>query len=287
MMTTERPLAPISSSSQIVDYGSTTTAGAPESESKRETIQAELFQRFPSFVRAREPQRYTRITMDSVYKSDSRQKLLRLEFFLNVINQICIGFVTIYMSWLTLRTGLEGTGLHAWLVTIGFSFFMAQGVMVHYNGNVLTNHYKRTTKTTIHWILLTLGGGCGAAGALIKMIQKGFLLQSTHGKLGLTAFILCLLAMLSGLSALFSSSIKKLISPLLNKTFHNFIGFSCFVIALTTQYYGYQTGYFKNRSVVDFQILMKCLTLISLVLTSYGPMKALYHKLKNIARNFN
>jgi len=61
---------------------------------------------------------------------------------------------------------------------------MAEGVMIHYGGNVLTNGYKRQTKTTIHWIVLTLGGGCGAAGALIKMIQKGFLFQTTHGKLG-------------------------------------------------------------------------------------------------------
>jgi len=56
--------------------------------------------------------------------------------------------------------------------------------MIHYGGNVLTNGYKRQTKTTIHWIVLTLGGGCGASGALIKMIQKGFLFQTTHGKLG-------------------------------------------------------------------------------------------------------
>lgn len=64
---------------------------------------------------------------------------------------------------------------------------MAEGVMVHYGGNVLTNSYKRSTKTTIHWIVLTLGGTCGAAGALIKMIQKGFMLQSTHGRLGESA----------------------------------------------------------------------------------------------------
>lgn len=66
---------------------------------------------------------------------------------------------------------------------------MAEGVMIHYDGNVLTNGYKRKTKTTIHWVVLTLGGGCGAAGALIKMIQKGFLLQSIHGKLGRCDFM--------------------------------------------------------------------------------------------------
>lgn len=51
-----------------------------------------------------------------------RQVMLeRLEILLSIINQICIGFVTIYISWMYLRTGLTGTGLHAWLVTIGVS----------------------------------------------------------------------------------------------------------------------------------------------------------------------
>jgi len=102
----------------------------------------------------------------------------------------------------------------------------------------------------------------------------------------LTAFILCILAMTSGVAALFSPRVKKLITPLLNKTFHNFLGFACFVIALVTQYYGYQTGYFKSRSETDFQTLMKCITLTSLVLTSYGPIKALYQKGKSISQQF-
>ncbi|XP_068151333.1 transmembrane reductase CYB561D2 [Drosophila tropicalis] len=279
-------LQPVNSTSRnVVDYGSTETAAA--ATTTRTTL---TNSRVPSFVLLESSShrlRYTKMSHNTFNNSDSSDHLQRFEYFLNVLNQICIGFVTIYISYLTLRTGLDSTTtLHAWLVTIGFSFFMAEGVMVHYGGNVLTNSYKRNTKTTIHWILLTLGGSCGAGGALLKMIQKGFMLQSTHGKLGMTAFILCLLAMLSGVSALFSTRVKKLITPLLNKTFHNFLGFVCFVIALVTQYYGYQTGYFKNRTETDFQILMKCLTLISLVLTSYGPMKALYQKCKSISRQF-
>ncbi|KAH8308023.1 transmembrane reductase CYB561D2 [Drosophila kikkawai] len=262
----------VSRTQRAVDYGSTI-----RTESHRQ----------PSFVLVQSPRRYSKMSHSTLSSGhEAQDRLQRLEYFLNVLNQMCIGFVTIYMSYLTLRTGLAGTGLHAWLVTIGFSFFMAEGVMIHYGGNVLTNGYKRHTKTTIHWVLLTLGGGCGAAGALIKMIQKGFLLQSTHGKLGMTAFILCILAMSSGLSALFSQRLKRLITPLLNKTFHNFLGFACFVIALVTQFYGYQTGYFKSRSETDLQILMKCLTLISLVLSSYGPMKALYQKCVNISHQF-
>ena len=65
--------------------------------------------------------RFSKMSMDTMPNSESRQIIQRLEYFLNVLNQICIGFVTIYMSWLCLRTGLAGTGLHAWLVTIGVS----------------------------------------------------------------------------------------------------------------------------------------------------------------------
>lgn len=43
----------------------------------------------------------------------------RLEYIVNILTQICIGFVTIYMSWLCLRTGLAGTALHAWLGVFG------------------------------------------------------------------------------------------------------------------------------------------------------------------------
>lgn len=92
--------------------------------------------------------------------------------------------------------------------------------------------------------------------------------------------------MSSGLAALCSTRVKKLITPLLNKAFHNFVGFACFVIALVAQYYGYQTGYFKARVETDFQILMKCLTLVSLVLSSYGPIKGLYHKFKAISGQY-
>ncbi|XP_033249914.1 cytochrome b561 domain-containing protein 2 [Drosophila miranda] len=270
----ERPV--VSRSQKVVDCGSTIQTRTYAARAARQA----------SFVLIESAQRYSKMSHNTLSPHDSQDRWQRVEFCLNVLNQICIGFVTIYMSYLTLRTGLEGTSLHAWLVTIGFSFFMAEGVMIHYGGNVLTHSYKRHTKTTIHWIVLTLGGCCGASGALIKMIQKGFSLQSTHGKLGFTAFILCILAMTSGLSALFSARVKRLITPLLNKTFHNLLGFACFVIALVTQYYGYQTGYFTNRSETDFQILMKCLTLTSLVLSSYGPMKALYQKCENISRQF-
>ena len=65
-----------------------------------------------------------------------------------------------------------------------FCFLMAEAIMCHYNNNVLTMNYKRNTKTTIHWILQVLGGGCGIAGVLIKCIKDDFYLFNLHTKLG-------------------------------------------------------------------------------------------------------
>lgn len=65
--------------------------------------------------------RFDKMSIDTMPNSEMRQINQRIEYFFNVLNQICIGFVTIYMSWLCLRMGLSGTALHAWLVTVGVS----------------------------------------------------------------------------------------------------------------------------------------------------------------------
>uniref|UniRef100_A0A1A9W6U3 ascorbate ferrireductase (transmembrane) n=1 Tax=Glossina brevipalpis TaxID=37001 RepID=A0A1A9W6U3_9MUSC len=233
--------------------------------------------------------RFLKITMDmksNCAESDSKQSPISIEYFLNMINQSLIGFTTIYMTWLCISTGLTITSLHAWLVTLGFCFLMAEAIMCHYKSNILTCNFPRNTKTTLHWILQVLGGGLGIAGTLVKCIQKGFRIESLHAKLGFAAFILCCFSMISGLSALYSQKVKQFLSPLFNKTFHNLLGLITFVLALVAQYYGYQKGFFIRKTTEDFQILMKCIILISLILSSIGPIKSLYYKLNNVIKNY-
>ncbi|XP_053957698.1 uncharacterized protein LOC128862906 isoform X3 [Anastrepha ludens] len=209
----------------------------------------------------------------------------RFETFLFVVNQMCIGFVTIYMSFLCITNGLQQTPLHAWLVTLGYSLLTAEGVMVHFNANPLTSHYKRHEKHTIHWVLQVAGGGLGMGGTMYKCIQKGFMLTSTHGKLGFTTFIFCLISWLSGLSALYQLKLKSFVRPLFNRTIHNLLGLTCFVLALVTQFFGYQTGFFSSRTTTEFQYCIKTITLLSLVLTCIGPIKALLQKARTIIKN--
>lgn len=61
---------------------------------------------------------------------------------------------------------------------------MAEGIMCHYSVNPLTNGFKRKTKTTIHWVLLTLGGGCGVAGCLVMIVIVKFKMDEIHNRLG-------------------------------------------------------------------------------------------------------
>lgn len=65
-----------------------------------------------------------------------------------------------------------------------FSLLMAEGIMCHYSINPLTNGFKRKAKTTIHWVLLTLGGGCGVAGCSVMIAVVKFKMDQIHNRLG-------------------------------------------------------------------------------------------------------
>ncbi|ALC40390.1 CG13078 [Drosophila busckii] len=212
----------------------------------------------------------------------STSVLQHIEAALNVLNQLCIGFITIWICWNTLRTGLSGIRLHVWLVSFGFIFLMAEGMMCFYDGNWLTLRYSRKQKTFAHVVLQLLGGGMGVAGCLVQLIRDDWSISVTvHSRLGFAAFILCLISLLSGLSAALARSLSKVVSPLGNKTFHIVLSLGTFVTAMLAQFYGYtQTRIFKGQGH-DFMVLMQVVTLLVMVLTCIAPFKALYHKFAN------
>lgn len=53
------------------------------------------------------------------YTIQKQSPMEKLENLANVVAHVCIGFVTIYMSYLCLGLGLKKTALHAWLCTLG------------------------------------------------------------------------------------------------------------------------------------------------------------------------
>ncbi|XP_017151376.1 uncharacterized protein LOC108161600 [Drosophila miranda] len=206
-----------------------------------------------------------------------------IEAALYVLNQLCIGFVTIWVSWMCLRKDLTGIYLHVWLVTFGFIFLMAEGMMCFYDESWLTLRYTRKYKTAAHVVLQVIGGGMGVAGCLIQLIRDKWTIGvTTHASLGFAAFILCLISLLSGLAAVLARAMSRAVSPLINKTFHVVLGFAAYVIAMMAQYYGYaQTSIFKGQGA-DFVILMRVATLVSMVLTTIGAIKSLYQKVVSL-----
>lgn len=220
----------------------------------------------------------------SAEKSRPTSVIQHLEAVLYVINQLCIGFVTIWVSWTCLRKDLAGIRLHAWLVTFGFAFLMAEGMMCFYDGSWLTLRYSRKYKTAFHVVLQILGGGMGVAGCLIQLIRDDWSISVTvHARLGFAAFVLCLISLLSGLAAALARSVSRAVSPLINKTFHVALSFGAYVTAMMAQYYGYtQTGIFRGQGE-DFLILIQVVTLVAMVLTSIGAIKSLYQKFSSLA----
>ncbi|XP_030562080.1 uncharacterized protein LOC115763597 [Drosophila novamexicana] len=219
-----------------------------------------------------------------VKRTNSTTALQHIEAGLNVLNQLCIGFVTIWICWNCLRTGLVGIRLHVWLASFGFVFLMAEGMMCFYDGNWLTLRYTRKTKTAVHVVLQILGGGMGVAGCLVQLIRDDWNFGPTiHSRLGFAAFVLSLISLLSGIVAVLARSLSRIVSPLANKTFHVLLSLATFVIAMLAQFYGYtQTGIFKGQGN-DFVILMQVVTLVAMVLTCIALLKSLYQKCVSFA----
>lgn len=220
----------------------------------------------------------------SAEKKQSTSVLQHIEAGLNALNQFIIGFITIWICWNCLRVGLSGIRLHIWLASFGFVFVMAEAMMCFYDGNWLTLRYSRKQKTAIHVVLEIIGGGMGVAGCLVQLIRDDWLINvTTHSRLGFAAFILCLISLLSGLTAVLARFMSKCVSPLTNKTFHVVLSLGTFVTAMLAQFYGYtQTGIFRGQGQ-DFVVLMQVMTMIAMVLTCIAPFKSLYQKFKSFA----
>lgn len=160
--------------------------------------------------------------------------------------------------------------------------------MAHYRGNVLTYTYSRKMKTTIHWVFQAIGCGLCIAGMAYVIWETTETnrphFPNIHAKLGLASLILCCLSLISGMSALYSQTLRKLLQPLLNKNVHCIIGLAAFVVGMVTLFYGFEDTYFlaSEKVPADFITLLSVLTLSSCVLSSIGPVLSIYEKTKTM-----
>lgn len=111
---------------------------------------------------------------------------------------------------------------------------MAQAIMMFYSQNIWSKRYPRHTQRTFHWILQVIGSSAAILGIIIEYIgrwqkSKNHFI-STHSTVGLIAGIFLLVTMLGGISALWSTKLKKYVRPIFIKMAHTFSGIAVFIL---------------------------------------------------------
>ncbi|XP_017486915.1 PREDICTED: cytochrome b561 domain-containing protein 2-like [Rhagoletis zephyria] len=206
----------------------------------------------------------------------------KLEFVLTLINRLLIGFITIYLCWMSLRLDREHIPWHAVLCTLGFLCLMSEGLMAYYRGNVWTQICQRPEKARLHWMLQLCGAIIGLTGIVIKMCLEEVHFHTLHGILGLATMIVLFISLLSGLGSLYATELKSRVQPRVNKTLHNITGLITYTLAMLSMYFSFETALFNDYSLdastyVDFRLLLEIITVIIFALSTYGPLWCLFY----------
>lgn len=204
-----------------------------------------------------------------------------IESALNTINHMLIGSVTIYVVWLYISIPYEIYNLHSIFGCLAYQFFMAEAILVFYQHNSWTQQLSRRAKGWIHGVLQVLASSCAFAGIIVELYVHDWMLlwNSNHVFLGLTATLFLILNVILGVVVFYSGSaaVRKIANPLYLKFMHNLIGITCFVIGMTTLYFGFG----RNFMMIDFvndevRAGLRAGTLTSAILTSLGAFRTLY-----------
>ncbi|XP_055852248.1 uncharacterized protein LOC129916380 [Episyrphus balteatus] len=206
-------------------------------------------------------------TMDNVpsYSPPSFGQFVALS--VNIVVQIFISFVAVYMSYMCFKLKLKKTAFHAWFCSIGYCCLMAEGMMTFYEGNALMHPFDNYTKTTIHLVLSAAGGLMGMIGSLQKFLEVKKHFYTFHGKIGLFATCLCIFSFTSGIASLYIEDKKKVV--------HTIISLIVFSAGMCAQYTGYETSFFKRKVDPEMKLLFKYLVIVIVVLSCISPVKGM------------
>lgn len=108
-------------------------------------------------------------------------------------------------------------------------------------------------------------------------IKKFFLLWK-----GFTSTVLLFIGLITGLAAQYSQTLQKYITPIINKTLHNFLGLSGFIIGMVSLYYGYNTRFAKFLIPADLICVIKILTILTIILSILGSVKSFCRNIYNM-----
>ncbi|XP_043684496.1 transmembrane reductase CYB561D2-like [Vespula pensylvanica] len=128
---------------------------------------------------------------------------------------------------------------HPILTTIGVGLLMLEAVFCVSGEAYISSRITRKNRILIHWLLQSLGFGLMLAGVIVIIVRKESRknpvhFKSVHGKLGLSATILCALIILSGIFADNTKWFYPRVRPITIKIIHAVAGMLVTIVSLAT-----------------------------------------------------
>lgn len=132
-----------------------------------------------------------------------------------------------------------------------------------------------------HWILQLCGLLCIAAGFIIivinKIKQNKFHFTTIHGIFGLIAFILVIFSSFGGLTTMYSSKLKNILSPVYIKLLHTGFGISAYIAGVLNMIIILYSGWLNN----DFEkYFLNGILFLLVLFVSLRPCVRFYIRLK-------
>ncbi|XP_051549764.1 transmembrane reductase CYB561D2 [Myxocyprinus asiaticus] len=187
--------------------------------------------------------------------------------FTHVLCAVFTGFITVLTK--------PGTSLFSWhpfLMTLAFSFFMTEAILLFNPYSSPVRKLKHKTKGRLHWILQCLCVSCATVGLITIFYNKSLNgkphFTSWHGLIGVITVTVVVVQSLGGLSLLYPKLAKGWSLAKL-KRYHATSGLLTYLLGSTSLFLGLCSVWFSaSVSGYMWYLVALCPTLCALVIMS-------------------
>ncbi|XP_051979837.1 transmembrane reductase CYB561D2 [Xyrauchen texanus] len=187
--------------------------------------------------------------------------------FTHVLCAVFTGFITVLTK--------PGTSLFSWhpfLMTLAFSFFMTEAILLFNPYSSPVRKFKHKTKGRLHWILQCLCVSCAVVGLITIFYNKNLNgkphFTSWHGLIGVITVTVVVVQSLGGLPLLYPKLAKGWSLAKL-KRYHATSGLLTYLLGSTSLFLGLCSVWFSaSVSGYMWYLAALCPTLCALVIMS-------------------
>lgn len=161
---------------------------------------------------------------------------------------------------------------------------MAEGILALAPGNIWSYLVTRRTKILLHWLLQVIGAALSILGIWFEFKNRSANrhLNNKHELLGFVSMVFMCITIVNGLANLYNQELAKWIKPVYQKAVHNILGIVTFVIGMVSIYYSYNFRWVTSRIPAQMCDTLRILTIVTLVLSLFGALRALYLQMKQM-----